>query len=149
VESSSPRWSPDGGWLWFQSSRPGGEPATTAWRLRADAPGGEAEPVAGPLPHLVVARRPGAGVGRHHARPGRARLGARDGGLVRHRAGHGATPVRGRHPPARPGALRRAARGRAAVQEQRARLRAQPPRGAGAGTRGGSTCRWATRRRAP
>jgi dipeptidyl aminopeptidase/acylaminoacyl peptidase len=50
VESSSPRWSPDGGWLWFQSSRPGGEPATTAWRLRADASGGEAEPVAGPLP---------------------------------------------------------------------------------------------------
>ncbi|HZF66780.1 MAG TPA: S9 family peptidase [Gemmatirosa sp.] len=50
VESSNPRWSPDGSWLWFQSSRPGGEKETSAWRLRADAPGGEAEPVGGPLP---------------------------------------------------------------------------------------------------
>lgn len=50
VESSNPRWSPDGAWLWFSSSRTGGERGTSAWRLRADGAGGEAEAVAGPLP---------------------------------------------------------------------------------------------------
>ena len=48
TESSAPRWSPDGAWLWFNSSRPGVKGST--YRLRMDAPGGEAEPVDGPLP---------------------------------------------------------------------------------------------------
>ncbi|MCE2941206.1 MAG: S9 family peptidase [Gemmatimonadota bacterium] len=44
TESSAPRWSPDGSWLLFSSTRPGGElrGPGTAWALRADAPGGEA-----------------------------------------------------------------------------------------------------------
>jgi dipeptidyl aminopeptidase/acylaminoacyl peptidase len=43
TESASPRWSPDGRYLYFASNRPGVK--TTTWRLRMDAPGGEAEPV--------------------------------------------------------------------------------------------------------
>ena len=40
AESSAPRWSPDGKYLFFTSNRPGGK--GTAWALRMDAPGGEA-----------------------------------------------------------------------------------------------------------
>jgi dipeptidyl aminopeptidase/acylaminoacyl peptidase len=40
AESSNPRWSPDGKYLFFTSSRPGGK--GTTWALRMDAPGGEA-----------------------------------------------------------------------------------------------------------
>ncbi len=40
VESSDPRWSPDGKYLFFTSRREGGE--GTTWALRMDAPGGEA-----------------------------------------------------------------------------------------------------------
>jgi dipeptidyl aminopeptidase/acylaminoacyl peptidase len=40
AESSNPRWSPDGKYLFFTSNRPGGK--GTAWALRMDAPGGEA-----------------------------------------------------------------------------------------------------------
>jgi dipeptidyl aminopeptidase/acylaminoacyl peptidase len=39
-ESSSPRWSPDGTWLLFNSTRPGSR--TRVWGLRMDQPGGEA-----------------------------------------------------------------------------------------------------------
>lgn len=39
-ESSSPRWSPDGRWLLFTSTRPGSRGRT--WGLRMDQPGGEA-----------------------------------------------------------------------------------------------------------
>jgi dipeptidyl aminopeptidase/acylaminoacyl peptidase len=39
-ESSNPRWSPDGRWLMFTSSRPGAQGRT--WGLRMDQPGGEA-----------------------------------------------------------------------------------------------------------
>ncbi len=44
TESSAPRWSPDGTWLLFNSSRSGGDlrGPGTAWALRADAPSGEA-----------------------------------------------------------------------------------------------------------
>jgi hypothetical protein len=38
TESSNPRWSPDGRWLYFTSTRPGAK--ATTWRLRADAPAG-------------------------------------------------------------------------------------------------------------
>jgi dipeptidyl aminopeptidase/acylaminoacyl peptidase len=48
TESSNPRWSPDGKYLYFSSTRPGVK--ATSWRLRMDAPGGEADPVDGPLP---------------------------------------------------------------------------------------------------
>jgi dipeptidyl aminopeptidase/acylaminoacyl peptidase len=41
TESSNPRWTPDGKWLVFSSSRPGGR--GNQWALRADVPGGEAE----------------------------------------------------------------------------------------------------------
>ena len=40
TESSSPRWSPDGAWLFFTSKREGGK--GTTWALRMDQPGGEA-----------------------------------------------------------------------------------------------------------
>ncbi|HEX4468367.1 MAG TPA: hypothetical protein VH080_02480, partial [Gemmatimonadaceae bacterium] len=40
TESSNPRWSPDGKFLLFTSTRPGGHGAT--WMLRMDQPGGEA-----------------------------------------------------------------------------------------------------------
>ncbi len=40
VESSNPRWSPDGKLLLFASTRPGGKGRT--WALRMDQPGGEA-----------------------------------------------------------------------------------------------------------
>src|ERR1043166_1734925 len=40
VESSNPRWSPDGKLLLFASQRPGGKGRT--WALRMDRPGGEA-----------------------------------------------------------------------------------------------------------
>ena len=40
VESSNPRWSPDGKLLLFASTRPGGKGRT--WALRMDRPGGEA-----------------------------------------------------------------------------------------------------------
>ncbi|MGH7504642.1 MAG: prolyl oligopeptidase family serine peptidase [Longimicrobiales bacterium] len=40
TESSNPRWSHDGKYLFFSSERPGGEGST--WALRMDAPGGEA-----------------------------------------------------------------------------------------------------------
>ncbi|HTL04674.1 MAG TPA: S9 family peptidase [Gemmatimonadales bacterium] len=40
VESSNPRWSPDGKLLLFSSTRPGGKGRT--WALRMDQPGGEA-----------------------------------------------------------------------------------------------------------
>ena len=40
TESSNPRWSPDGRYLLFTSTRPGGH--GTAWMLRMDQPGGEA-----------------------------------------------------------------------------------------------------------
>ena len=40
AESSNPRWSPDGRYLFFTSNRPGGKGST--WALRMDAPGGEA-----------------------------------------------------------------------------------------------------------
>ncbi len=40
-ESSGPRWSPDGSWLLFSSTRPGGGRGR-AWGLRMDQPGGEA-----------------------------------------------------------------------------------------------------------
>jgi dipeptidyl aminopeptidase/acylaminoacyl peptidase len=40
AESSNPRWSPDGKYLFFTSNRPGGK--GTTWALRMDAPGGEA-----------------------------------------------------------------------------------------------------------
>ena len=39
-ESSNPRWSPDGKWLLFSSTRPGSRGRT--WGLRMDQPGGEA-----------------------------------------------------------------------------------------------------------
>ncbi|HEY0972642.1 MAG TPA: S9 family peptidase [Gemmatimonadales bacterium] len=39
-ESSDPRWSPDGKYLFFTSRRPGGK--GNSWALRMDAPGGEA-----------------------------------------------------------------------------------------------------------
>jgi dipeptidyl aminopeptidase/acylaminoacyl peptidase len=39
-ESSNPRWSPDGRWLLFTSTRPGAKGRT--WGLRFDRPGGEA-----------------------------------------------------------------------------------------------------------
>jgi dipeptidyl aminopeptidase/acylaminoacyl peptidase len=39
-ESSNPRWSPDGRWLLFTSTRPGSRGRT--WGLRMDQPGGEA-----------------------------------------------------------------------------------------------------------
>lgn len=50
-ESSNPRWSSDGKWLLFTSSRPGSRSRT--WGLRMDQPGGEAverEDVAGSAP---------------------------------------------------------------------------------------------------
>lgn len=40
TESSNPRWSPDGKYLLFTSTRPGGKGPT--WMLRMDQPGGEA-----------------------------------------------------------------------------------------------------------
>ena len=40
TESSNPRWSPDGRYLLFTSTRPGGK--GTTWMLRMDQPGGEA-----------------------------------------------------------------------------------------------------------
>ena len=40
AESSNPRWSPDGKYLFFTSNRAGGK--GTTWALRMDAPGGEA-----------------------------------------------------------------------------------------------------------
>ncbi len=40
TESSNPRWSPDGKYLFFSSQRSGGKGST--WALRMDAPGGEA-----------------------------------------------------------------------------------------------------------
>ena len=40
TESSSPRWSPDGAYLFFTSKRDGGK--GTTWALRMDQPGGEA-----------------------------------------------------------------------------------------------------------
>jgi dipeptidyl aminopeptidase/acylaminoacyl peptidase len=40
TESSNPRWTPDGKYLLFTSSRPGGR--GNSWALRMDAPGGEA-----------------------------------------------------------------------------------------------------------
>jgi dipeptidyl aminopeptidase/acylaminoacyl peptidase len=40
AESSNPRWSPDGKYLFFTSNRAGGK--GTAWALRMDVPGGEA-----------------------------------------------------------------------------------------------------------
>jgi len=40
TESSNPRWSPDGKYLLFTSTRPGGK--GTTWMLRMDQPGGEA-----------------------------------------------------------------------------------------------------------
>ena len=40
TESSNPRWSPDGKYLLFTSTRPGGHGST--WMLRMDQPGGEA-----------------------------------------------------------------------------------------------------------
>jgi dipeptidyl aminopeptidase/acylaminoacyl peptidase len=40
-ESSAPRWSPDGRYLFFTSTRPGGKGNT--WAIRMDQPGGEAE----------------------------------------------------------------------------------------------------------
>jgi dipeptidyl aminopeptidase/acylaminoacyl peptidase len=40
TESSNPRWSPDGKYLFFTSNRPGGKGPT--WALRMDVPGGEA-----------------------------------------------------------------------------------------------------------
>ncbi|HEX5580910.1 MAG TPA: hypothetical protein VFX39_04980, partial [Gemmatimonadaceae bacterium] len=39
-ESSNPRWSPDGRYLYFTSRRPGGR--GNSWALRMDVPGGEA-----------------------------------------------------------------------------------------------------------
>ncbi|MBV6521530.1 MAG: Dipeptidyl-peptidase 5 [Gemmatimonadaceae bacterium] len=43
VESSNPRWSPDGKYLLFSSTRPGSRART--WGVRMDEPGGEAEEV--------------------------------------------------------------------------------------------------------
>ncbi len=40
TESSNPRWSPDGRYLFFTSNRPGGR--GNSWALRMDRPGGEA-----------------------------------------------------------------------------------------------------------
>src|SRR6476659_4593641 len=40
TESSAPRWSPDGAYLFFTSKRDGGK--GTTWALRMDQPGGEA-----------------------------------------------------------------------------------------------------------
>jgi dipeptidyl aminopeptidase/acylaminoacyl peptidase len=40
TESSAARWSPDGHYLFFTSSRPGGKGST--WAIRMDQPGGEA-----------------------------------------------------------------------------------------------------------
>ena len=40
TESSNPRWSPDGAYLFFTSNRPGGK--GTTWALRMDQPAGEA-----------------------------------------------------------------------------------------------------------
>ncbi len=45
TESSSPRWSPDGRYLFFTSNRPGGKGST--WALRMDRPAGEAVQVEG------------------------------------------------------------------------------------------------------
>ncbi len=45
TESSDPRWSPDGRYLFFTSNRPGGEGST--WALRMDRPAGEAMQVEG------------------------------------------------------------------------------------------------------
>ncbi|MFS8639154.1 MAG: prolyl oligopeptidase family serine peptidase, partial [Gemmatimonadota bacterium] len=45
TESSNPRWSPDGKYLFFTSRRPGGEGST--WALRMDRPAGEAMQVEG------------------------------------------------------------------------------------------------------
>ena len=45
TESSNPRWSPDGRYLFFTSNRPGGEGST--WALRMDRPAGEAVQVEG------------------------------------------------------------------------------------------------------
>ena len=41
TESTAPRWSPDGRYLFFTSSRPEGK--GTTWAIRMDQPGGEAE----------------------------------------------------------------------------------------------------------
>ena len=43
TESSSPRWSPDGRYLFFTSQRAGGKGAT--WAIRMDQPGGEASQI--------------------------------------------------------------------------------------------------------
>jgi dipeptidyl aminopeptidase/acylaminoacyl peptidase len=43
TESSAPRWSPDGRYLFFTSSRPGGK--GTSWAIRMDQPSGEATQV--------------------------------------------------------------------------------------------------------
>jgi dipeptidyl aminopeptidase/acylaminoacyl peptidase len=43
TESTAPRWSPDGRYLFFTSSRPGGK--GNAWAIRMDQPSGEAEQI--------------------------------------------------------------------------------------------------------
>ncbi len=43
TESSAPRWSPDGRYLFFTSARPGGK--GNSWAIRMDQPGGEATQV--------------------------------------------------------------------------------------------------------
>jgi dipeptidyl aminopeptidase/acylaminoacyl peptidase len=43
TESSNPRWSPDGRYLFFSSTRPGGK--GNSWAIRMDQPGGEAAQV--------------------------------------------------------------------------------------------------------
>jgi dipeptidyl aminopeptidase/acylaminoacyl peptidase len=53
VESSNPRWAPDGKLLLFTSTRPGGKGRT--WALRMDRPGGEAFEVDS-IPNGVFAR---------------------------------------------------------------------------------------------
>jgi dipeptidyl aminopeptidase/acylaminoacyl peptidase len=62
-ESSNPRWSPDGRWLLFNSTRPGSRGRT--WGLRMDQPGGEAVEIdsfpAGAMPankRFVVSSEP-------------------------------------------------------------------------------------------